>query len=86
MATTVSDAATKDQPTTRRFEFIEGNSAKFWEVSVSGASVAVRYGRIGTQGQSQTKSLADTAAALRHAEKLIGEKTGKGYRETTSAG
>ena len=67
---------------TRRFEFVGGTSSKFWEVSVSGASVTVRYGRIGTLGQSQTKSLADAAAAERHVEKLISEKIGKGYKET----
>jgi predicted DNA-binding WGR domain protein len=70
---------------TRRFEFVGGTSAKFWEVSVSGVSVTVRYGRLGTQGQSQTKSLADAAAAQRHAEKLISEKIGKAYREVVPA-
>jgi predicted DNA-binding WGR domain protein len=69
----------------RRFEFVGGTSAKFWEVGVSGASVIVRYGRIGTQGQTQSKSLADAAAAERHAEKLVGEKTAKGYKETAVA-
>ena len=68
----------------RRFEFVGGSSAKFWEVGVSGANVTVRYGRIGTQGQSQTKSLGDAAAAERHAEKLIGEKIRKGYQETAA--
>ena len=53
---------------TRRFEFIGGTSAKFWEVGVTGASVTVRYGRLGTQGQSQIKSLAD-AAARREADR-----------------
>lgn len=67
---------------TRRFEFVGGSSAKFWEVQVSGSDVAVRFGRLGTQGQSQTKSFADPAAAQRHADKLIGEKTAKGYAET----
>ena len=47
---------------TRRFEFVGGTSTKFYEVSVSGATVAVRYGRLGTQGQTHTKSLADAAA------------------------
>ena len=49
----------------------------------TGAEVTVRYGRIGTQGQTNTKSFPDEAAAARHAEKLIQEKTGKGYREVT---
>jgi predicted DNA-binding WGR domain protein len=69
----------------RYFEFVEGSSAKFWEVSRSGKSVTVRYGRIGANGQTQTKTLADAAAATKHAEKLIKEKTGKGYSEKPAA-
>ena len=41
--------------------------------------MTVRYGRIGAEGQSKTKELADEAAALRHVEDLIREKQGKGY-------
>ncbi len=69
----------------RRFEFIGGSSAKFWEISVAGREVAIRYGRIGTAGQSLTKSLIDDAAARRHADKLIGEKLAKGYVECAQA-
>ena len=36
----------------RRFEFVGGSSAKFWEVSVNGGEVTVCYGRIGTAGQT----------------------------------
>ncbi len=66
----------------RRFEFVEGKSSKFWEVSVDGCEMTVRYGRIGTAGTSKVKSFADAAAARREADKLIAEKTGKGYVET----
>jgi predicted DNA-binding WGR domain protein len=65
----------------RRFEFSEGNSHKFWEVSARGAEVTVRFGRIGAEGQAQVKSFADAAAAARHVEKMVREKQGKGYRE-----
>ena len=65
----------------RRFEFSEGKSNKFWEISMSGTDVTVRFGRIGTNGQTQTKSFADAAAATKHAEKLIAEKLEKGYEE-----
>ncbi len=67
----------------RRFEFVSGTSAKFWEVSVAGCDVTVCYGRLGGSGQTQTKKFPDAAVAQRHADKLIGEKTRKGYRETT---
>ena len=65
----------------RHFEFVEGASAKFWEVTVSSSDVTVRFGRIGTDGQTQTKSFGDAAAAQKHADKLIGEKTKKGLTE-----
>ena len=68
----------------RYFEFIDDKSQKFWEITVSGSDVTVRYGRIGSDGQSKTKSLGDEATAARHAEKMIAAKTGKGYVETVA--
>jgi len=65
----------------RRFEFSEGKSNKFWEISVTGKEVTVRFGRIGTEGQTNSKTFADEGAAIKHAEKLIEEKIGKGYEE-----
>ena len=65
----------------RRFEFIGGSSAKFWEVTVQDCDLTVRFGRIGTPGQSQTRSFSAPAAATRQAEKLIGQKLAKGYVE-----
>lgn len=66
----------------RRFEFAEGNSNKFWEIEQDGSDLNIRWGRIGTQGQSQTKSFADAAKAAAALDKLVTEKTGKGYAET----
>jgi predicted DNA-binding WGR domain protein len=66
----------------RRLEFVAGSSRKFWELSLAGASFTERFGRIGTTGQSQTKTFADEAAAKRQAESLIAEKLKKGYIET----
>ena len=68
----------------RYFEFIGGNSAKFWEIGVSGNTVTVRFGRIGTDGQTQVKPFPDADAATRHAEKLIAAKIGKGYAEAVA--
>jgi DNA ligase len=65
----------------RHFEFVEGTSSKFWEVRVEGRDVTTRWGRIGTDGQSKTKTFKDEAAAQAEAAKLIQEKTGKGYQE-----
>jgi DNA ligase 1 len=75
----------KEQPMKRRFEFVEGSSAKFWEVTTSGADLTVTFGRLGTDGQTQTKTLSDLEAATKHANKLIGQKTAKGYHEVAGA-
>lgn len=65
----------------RRFELVAGSSAKFWEVAVDAASVQVRYGRIGTNGQSQTKEFSTAAGAQAEGDRLVREKVGKGYVE-----
>lgn len=64
-----------------RYELKDGKSAKFWQIDLSGDSFTVRYGRIGTDGQSSTKVYSDAATAQREAEKLIKSKTKKGYVE-----
>lgn len=65
----------------RYFEFSEDNSHKFWEISSDGNSVTTRWGRVGTDGQSKTKEFADEASANKEYEKLVAEKTKKGYEE-----
>ncbi|HKB04034.1 MAG TPA: DNA ligase, partial [Gemmataceae bacterium] len=74
-------APTKSGGPKRYFEFAEGMSSKFWEVSVSGKDVTTRWGRIGSEGQSKTKTFADPTKARAEADKLIEEKTEKGYVE-----
>jgi predicted DNA-binding WGR domain protein len=69
----------------RRFEFVEGESSKFWEIAVQDSTLRVRYGRIGTQGQAKDKVCASAAAAQAEADKLIREKIGKGYAEGAGA-
>jgi predicted DNA-binding WGR domain protein len=64
---------------TRHFEFTEGSSRKFWEIVVQENTFTVRFGRIGTLGQSQTKRFADETEAKREADKLVAEKVKKGY-------
>jgi DNA ligase-1 len=63
------------------FEFVAGTSSKFWEVSVNGSDMTTRWGRIGSTGQSKTKTFKDEAVALAQADKLIAEKTADGYVE-----
>ncbi|MDF2696227.1 MAG: hypothetical protein K0S65_4610, partial [Labilithrix sp.] len=63
----------------RRFELVDGTSAKFWEVSADGARLKVRFGKIGSAGQTKLKDLASAQKATDEVAKLIAEKTGKGY-------
>lgn len=65
----------------RYFEFIEGSSAKFWEIRVEGSSFFTRYGKIGTDGQVTQKDYDSEAKAQAEAAKLVAEKTKKGYAE-----
>ncbi len=62
-----------------RYELVEGKSKKFWEIEIDGGRVTVTFGRIGTAGQSKTKTVASAAAADREHDKLVAEKTKKGY-------
>jgi predicted DNA-binding WGR domain protein len=62
-----------------RYECVEGNSKKFWEVTLDGASLTTRWGRIGSNGQSKTKRFADAAAAQKEHDALVREKLAKKY-------
>ncbi|MDX2090174.1 MAG: WGR domain-containing protein [Kofleriaceae bacterium] len=75
--------ATKAAAGTRRFEFQGGGSSKFWTVSTKGSTLSVTFGRIGTAGQTKDKSYASNAAASAAMEKLVEEKTAKGYVEAS---
>ena len=65
----------------RRFEFSDSTSNKFWEVKVKSKILNVTFGKIGTKGQSKPKDFATSEKAKAEMEKLIKEKTGKGYVE-----
>lgn len=75
------DSSVTSKP--RRFEFSHDSSNKFWEITVTNTEVTVRFGRIGTAGQSQTKSFVDAVKADAHAAKLVEQKLAKGYTEIT---
>lgn len=69
----------------RRFEMVEGSASKFWEVSVSDCELTVKFGRIGTAGQSKVKDFDEPGEARAEREKLIKEKTKKGYAEVAAS-
>jgi DNA ligase 1 len=65
----------------RHFEFVGGGSSKFWEISQDGNNMTTRWGRIGSAGQSKTKTFSDPQAAANAVADLIEAKTGEGYVE-----
>lgn len=65
----------------RYFEFSEGSSNKFWEVSIDGTTVRARYGKIGAKGQLTVKEFGSKGDAQKERDKLVAEKTKKGYVE-----
>lgn len=54
---------------------------KFYEATTEGCTLTLRYGRIGTGGQRQIKTLASPQDADAEAQKKLAEKRKKGYVE-----
>lgn len=75
--------STAGTATKRYFTYVGGTSKKFWECERKGNSVTVRFGRIGTPGQTKTHNFPDEYAAIKFARNKISEKLDKGYREQT---
>ncbi len=70
-------------PQWRTFVQKNGTSDKFWNILLTGSSHVVHFGRNGTDGQRQQKEFDTLAAAKTSYDKLVKEKTTKGYKETT---
>jgi uncharacterized protein (TIGR02996 family) len=67
----------------RTFQYGDAKSHKFWNIDVSGSGFTVTYGKVGSAGQTRTKTFASAETAQAEADKLIREKLKKGYVETT---
>lgn len=63
------------------YEFKDKTSNKFWEIDSKGKTVSVRFGKIGTDGQTTVKTFASPLDATAHATKVIAEKVKKGYKK-----
>lgn len=72
--------------TKRYFTYVGGTSRKFWEIERRGSTVTVRFGRIGTQGQTKTYTFPTEQRATVFARRKISEKLDKGYREQAQQG
>jgi uncharacterized protein (TIGR02996 family) len=62
-----------------RYEYIEGSSSKFWQIELAGASFTTTHGKIGSTGQTLLKQWPDAATAKKEHDKLVAQKTKKGY-------
>jgi predicted DNA-binding WGR domain protein len=74
---TMSDSA--------QLTFKEGNSNKFWHISLDGSNTTVVYGRVGTSGQTQNKNHGTAAKARTFFDKMVAEKVKKGYSHSKAA-
>ena len=63
----------------RRYEFSDGQSHKFWEVSLDGPSLRIRFGRVGSDGQARTKEFESADEAREAHARTIAEKLEAGY-------
>ncbi len=61
--------------------YFEAEGTKFWEVWVDGTTFKTRFGKIGASGQIKIKEFSDKASAVSEYDKMIAEKTKKGYVE-----
>jgi predicted DNA-binding WGR domain protein len=65
----------------RTFIYTDDKSSKFWAIETDGVAFTVTFGKTGTDGQKSEKSFASDAECQKAADKLIAEKTKKGYVE-----
>lgn len=65
----------------KTFIYQDEKSHKFWAVEQQDNELHLSWGKVGTSGQKQIKTFADAAAASKAGQKLINEKTRKGYVE-----
>src|SRR5262249_13619332 len=70
--------------TMRTFVFSGGKSKKFWNIPLQGRRLTVSFGKVGGKGQTQRKDYPDEETARKAHDKLVAEKLGKGYVETTA--
>lgn len=62
-----------------RFEFKEGTSSKFWEITKKESVLTTRWGRIGAEGQEKTQKFDNGWDAREAYRKQVLEKEKKGY-------
>ncbi len=66
----------------KNFIYKDEKSDKFWTIHVEGKTLTVIFGKTNTAGRTNVKEFVNDEDAYREAERLINEKTRKGYMET----
>ena len=69
--------------------YLEAPSAsggKFWHAEIAGDTVTIKYGKVGTAGVTQVKTLASDAAAQTYLDKQEASKLKKGYVAASGGG
>lgn len=69
----------------RRFEFIQGNAQRFWEIERKGEVLYTRTGKIGTEGQTRNKQFDDFMEAEQEYDRAIRDRIRKGWTEVDEA-
>jgi predicted DNA-binding WGR domain protein len=82
----IASAIPKGGPDMPRYEFKEGSSNKFWEITLDGSSFTTKYGRIGSDGQETVKDWDDDDKAKTEYDKLIAKKVKEGYKAVGGGG
>lgn len=66
----------------RYYEYLDDDSHKFWEAELDGTQLTLRYGAVGSQGQTRPKSHDDEATARRAFDTACAAKEKSGYVST----
>ena len=62
------------------FIYTDDKSQKFWIIDSAGNDIMVNFGKLGTNGRFQITEYADETECQKAADKLILQKTKKGYK------
>lgn len=69
----------------RTLQFDDGQSCKFWTISLKGVSQTITFGRIGTTGQTRVKEFATVEEARMSYNRIIRQKISSGYVDAKDA-
>ena len=62
------------------FIYTDDKSQKFWIIDSTGNDIMVNFGKLGTNGRFQITEYGDETECQKAADRLIAQKTKKGYK------